>query len=119
MTHAKCKILVVDKKGKYPYLFSGFRKHRYVVSQIESLLTLDDEELTKYNLFCVILYEIKDLLEVLKNYKANKPIIIASDNSKMVKKIEKLKCFSIVDLTQRVNTTIQLHEALTQSLNLK
>jgi hypothetical protein len=118
MINKKCKILVVDKKGKYPFLFRGFRKHKYVISQIDTLLLLDDDDLNNYNLFFIVLYEVRDIFEVLKNHNANTPIILASENSKIIKKIEQLKCFSIVNLSQRANTTIGVQRAMIQTLKL-
>lgn len=118
MVSTKYKILVIDKKEKYSFLFKGFRKHKFVISEIVTLLTLDEKELNNYNLFFIVIYELIDLLEVLKNHKVNKPIIIASENTKIINKIDKLKCFSIVDLSSKFNPQIQLHEAIFQNLNL-
>ncbi len=118
MINKKCKILIVDKKGKYSFIFRGFRKHKYDISQTETLLLLDNKDLNNYNLFFIVLYEVRDIFEVLKNHNANTPIILASENSKIIKKIEQLKCFSIVDLSQRANTIIGVQRAMIQTLKL-
>lgn len=118
MINTKYKILVIDKKKEYPNLFKGFRKHKYTISQIESLSILETEELNNYNLFCIVIYDLRDVFEVLVSHKSNKPVIIASNNNKLIKKIQKLKCYSIIDLTAKFNTTIQLYDAMTQCLKL-
>lgn len=123
MLISKCKILVVDRNEKYHFLFKGFRKNKYVISNLESISNLNFEELINYNLFFVIVYDIQDLLEVLHVYNVKKPIIIATEKVKNIKKIKKIKKIiklnnlPVVDLTIKNNLFQQLHDALTQSLN--
>jgi hypothetical protein len=107
---------VVDKYDKYSYLFKGFRKNKFVINSLISISKLSDVELSESNLFFIVLYEPKDIFELLKIYKGATPIIIASENVKILKKIKNVGCFIILDLSKKGNLSIGLHECIEQVL---
>lgn len=99
----RSKILVVDKKKKYSSLFQGFRKHKFSIDKLDSLLQLSEMELTNFNLFFIVVYETRDIFELLKIYKGSVPVIIASDNLKILKKLNGLVCMPVLDLSKNDN----------------
>lgn len=105
---------MVDKNDKYSFLFKGFRKNKFVVSHFDSIIKFSDEELLNANLFFMVLYETRDIFELLKIYNGSTPIIIASDNLRILKKMKNLGCFSLFDLSKKGNLNIGLHECLKQ-----
>lgn len=112
-------IVVVDKKGKFPFLFQGLRKHKYTVLTTENVDEISSIEVSNFNLFFVVLYEFRDVFELLilnRIYKTNIPIILASENSKIIKKINKIACYPIVDLSGKVNINISFHDVLKEYL---
>ena len=52
----RCKILLVDKNNKYPSLFSGFRKNKFKIDAIYSVLKSTETDLQDTNVFVVVLY---------------------------------------------------------------
>lgn len=102
-------IVVVDKKEKFSYIFRGFRKHKYVIS---NTLTVYDENfinvLQRFDLFFVVIYEFKDVLELFPLNNNNLSMIVASENPKILKKVRKLECFKVIDLTNKFNIASSL-----------
>lgn len=106
------KILVVDKKSNYSSLFQGFRKNKFTIENLDSVLKMANDELVTFNLFFVVLYETRDVFELLKIYNGSTPIIVASENSRILKKMKNLSCLPLLDLSLKGNTTIKLHECI-------
>lgn len=107
---------MVDKYDKYSYLFKGFRKNKFVINSLISFSKLSDVELSDYNLFFIVLYQPEDIFELLKIYKGATPIIIASENVKILKKMKNVGCFIMLDLSRKGNLSIGLHECIEQVL---
>lgn len=103
-----------DKYDKYSYLFNGFRKNKFKINSFSSFSKLSDVELSDSNLFFTVLYEPKDIFELFKVYKFAAPIIIASENVKILKKMKNFECFIILDLSKKGNLSIGLHECIQQ-----
>ncbi len=108
----KHKILVVDKNDKYPFLFKGLRKNKFAIDSISSFSGLPESELTNFNMFFMIIYEPRDVFELLKVYKGTTPIVVASDNSKIIKKMKNLNCLSLIDLSIKSNFDNGLYECI-------
>jgi hypothetical protein len=62
----RSKILVIDKYNKYSYLFKGYRKNKFVLKNNVSFSKFSDKELPDFNLFFIVLYEPKDIFELLR-----------------------------------------------------
>jgi hypothetical protein len=108
------RILVVDKNGRYVSLFKGLRKNKFIVDSIPSLSTLSAEELLDFNLFFIVLYNARDVFDLLKVYKEKTPIVVASSNLKILKKMRDLGCFSVVDFSKKGNLSIELLDCIKQ-----
>ena len=114
MAHSKCKIGVVDKSGKYFFLFRGFRKNKFAISGLETVMSITSEEMANYNIFFMVLYEFKDVFELLKFRDSGIPAIIASENVKIIKKIQKLNCYPVVDLSKRNSIHNSLYDCMNE-----
>lgn len=114
MVSTKCKIAVVDKKGKYSFLFQGFRKNKFSVSGLETVMSVTSEEMANYNIFFMVLYEFRDVFELLKMRQSDIPAIIASENVKIIKKLQKLNCYPVVDLSKRNSIHTSLHDCMNE-----
>lgn len=116
MMKDRYKIVVVDKKGKFPFLFQGFRKNKYTILRTETIEEFSSNELVSFNLFFVVLYEFRDVFELLLLNTSSSPIIIASENCKILKKVKTIGCFPVVDLSGKVNITNSFHDCIKQIL---
>jgi hypothetical protein len=114
MVSKKFKIGVVDKKGKYSFLFQGFRKNKFSISELETVMSVTSEEMVNYNLFFMVLYEYRDVFELLKFRDGGIPAIIASENVKIIKKLQKLNCYPVVDLSKRNSIHTSLHDCMNE-----
>lgn len=114
MTNSKYKIGVVDKKGKYSFLFQGFRKNKFAISGLETVMSVTSEEMANYNIFFMVLYEYRDVFELLKFRDGEIPAIIASENVKIIKKLQKLNCYPVVDLSKRNSIHSSLHDCMNE-----
>lgn len=47
----RCKILLVDKNNKYPALFSGFRKNKFAINSMTSVLKSTELMLQETTIF--------------------------------------------------------------------
>ena len=106
--------MVVDKNDKYSFLFKGFRKNKFEINHFGTVLKFSDTELSNIDLFFMVLYETRDVFELLKIYKGTTPIVIASDNLRILKKMKNLGCFSLFDLSKKGNLHIGLSECIQQ-----
>lgn len=116
MVKSKFKIVIVDKKGKYSILFQGFRKNKFTVSTLQTAVNLSSEEIAEYHLFFVVLYEFKDVFELLQLNNSGIPIITASENVKILKKIQAVDSYQCMDLSRNINVLPSLHDCMTQIL---
>lgn len=108
------KILIIDKNDKYPFLFKGFRKNKFFIDHFKSFSKLSDRELSDFNLFFMVMYETKDVFELLKVYKGTIPVVVASDNLRILKKMKNLGCFPLLDLSKKENVNIGLYNCIEQ-----
>jgi hypothetical protein len=114
MVSSKCKIVIVDKKGNYSFLFKGFRKNKFTISILETVLAIPSEEMLHFNLFFVVLYELRDVFELLKLSNGEIPLIVASENVKIIKKLQKLNYFQVVDLSKSIGVTSRIHDCMNE-----
>lgn len=114
MSNSRCKILLVDKKEKYSFLFNGLRKHKFSFNQLKTTSSQTNTDVVFVDLFFVVLYDYKDVFELLKLKNFNTPIIVGSENVNILKKIKNLNCFSIIDLSVKGNLNIGFHDCMRQ-----
>lgn len=91
--------MVIDKKGNFSFLFKGFRKHKYTVTRIEKVNSLNSNELSSFDLLFVILYDFKDVFDLLLLKSIHSSIIVGSENSKILKKLKSAEFNPVVDLS--------------------
>lgn len=108
------KILVVDKYDKYSFLFNGFRKNKFVHNKLVSLMRLSDDELSDISLLFIVIYELRDVFELLKVCKGTVSVIVATENVKILKKLKDLECFMVLDLSNKGNLYIGFHECISK-----
>lgn len=114
MVNKRCEILVVNKKDNHPFLFSGFRKGKFSVQNKNTITKVPEKELICFDLFVLILYEFKDVFELLKIFDKGIPVIIATENLKILSKMKELNNFFVVNLSGNANVTGNLHECIKQ-----
>lgn len=117
MGSQKCKIIVIDKKNNYSFLFEGLRKNKFKILKSDTILnyTPNDIECSN-NLFFMVLYELSDVFELLKLNTQTVPYIIASKNPKIIKKLKILGFTQLIDLSGGVNIMASLNECLKKIL---
>ncbi len=108
----RCKILIVDKKNKYPLLFKGFRKNKFKIDSISSVLKSTETALQDTNVFFVVLYEPKDIIQIVKLVPISKSIIIGTVNKRLFSSFRTINDFPIVDLTSGAHLISNLQESL-------
>lgn len=113
---SKCKIVLVDKKGVYSFLFEGLRKNKYSFSNYKTILKNTQKELINYNVFFVVLYDMKDVFELLKLNVGVIKIIVVSDNISIIKKLRSLGCIQFIDLTGRDKGHVDFRSCLRKIL---
>jgi hypothetical protein len=113
VTTKRCKILVVDKKDKYSLIFKGFRKNKFAINSIPSVLNSTEMELFETSIFFVVLYEPKDYIQVIKLAPISKSIIIGTVNKRLFTSFRTIKDYPLVDLSVNFNFISNLQEALT------
>lgn len=114
MVSTKCKIGVVDKKGKYSFLFQGFRKHKFAISGFETVVSIPSEIIIQHNLFFVVVYEYKDVFELLQLKDIGIPIIVASENVRIIKKLQIIDFQNYIDLSSKINILSNLHDRMNE-----
>lgn len=110
----RCKIFVLDKNDKYSFLFKGFRKNKFEIQHFNTLSKCSANELADFDLFFMVLYETVDVFELLKIFKGNTPIIIASNNIRIINKMKNSGCYYLVDLSHKKNLNIEFLECMQQ-----
>lgn len=108
----RCNILVVDKKNNYPILFKGFRKNKFKIYSINSVLKSTESAFQDINVFFVVLYEPKDIIQIVKLAPISKSIIIGTVNKRLFSSFRTIQDFPIVDLSSGVHLMSNLQEAL-------
>jgi hypothetical protein len=108
----RCKILLVDKKNKYYTSFNGLRKNKFEVQTISSVLKCTDSTLQETSVFFVILYEPKDIIQIVRLTSISKTIIIGTVNKRLFNSLRNLKDYPIVDLSLSMSLLIPFQEAL-------
>lgn len=114
MVSSKCKVVIVDKKGRYLFLFQGFRKNKFDFSRLETVIEIPSEEIVSYNLFFVVLYEFRDVFELLKLNDIGIPIIVGTENSKIIKKLGMVNYYHCVDLSKKHTIISNLHNYINE-----
>lgn len=113
---SRCYIVVVDKNDNYSFLFNGFRKNKFIVSQFNSISKFSDFEFNNANLIFIVLYELIDVFELLQISNTNVPIIIASSNHRILNKVKFLKSYFVLDLSEKMNFKHQFISCINQIL---
>lgn len=116
ITTKRLKILVVDKKDNYGVYFKGFRKNKFAISSVGSVLKHTENELKEMGSFFVVLYEPKDMIQLVKLSTISKSIVLASANKRLLGSLKNISEFPIVDLSPKLNIMSNLHLALTRFL---
>ena len=107
--------MIFDKKCKFHYLFRGFRKHKYNVIMTESFTNFSKEEFSNFHIFIIVLYDFRDVFDLLLIY-TRSTIILAAENPRILKKAKLNGIFHVIDLKDN-NITIQLHECIHKFLD--
>lgn len=105
------KILVVGKNDKYQLLFEGLRKNKFAINFSRSFSSFSESELTYFNMFFIVIYEPRDVFELLRVYKENTPIVVASNNLNILKKMKNFSSLTLIDLSKN-STMIGVWDAL-------
>lgn len=108
----RCKILLVDKNNKYPALFSGFRKNKFAINSMTSVLKSTELMLQETTIFFVVLYEPKDVIQLVKLAPISKSIIIGTENKRLFNSLRSIQDYPLVDLTPEAHLMSNLHDAL-------
>lgn len=113
----RCKILMVDKKHKFHFVFNGIRKNKFSVNFSDSVLRNTESELLNVNMFFIVIYDKKDIIQLIKLIKIYPLIIIASENSKLLRHLNQLNAFHVVNLNDKYKITSSFHSLLNQILS--
>jgi hypothetical protein len=111
-TQKRFKTLIIDKKNNYNIYFSGFRKHKFTFDMEPSILKLSENELNDTDVFFVVVYEPKDIIQIVKLAPISKSIIIGTVNKRLFSSFKSIQDYPIVDLTPCVQLRSNLHDAL-------
>lgn len=117
MLKLRFKIVMIDKKEKFSNIFKGFRKHKFSINYFKNTSEITDKDFEFVNMFFVVLYDYKDLFELLKINTYNYPIIVGSDNINILNKIKKIDKVTVVDMSEEINLRIGLHNCIQQVIN--
>lgn len=114
MLNSRCNILLIDKKEKYSFLFKGLRKNKFSLNPLKTMSNLLESDLVEINLFFIVLYDNRDVFELLRLKNSDTPIIVGSENVTILKKIKKTNCFSIIDLSSQGNLNSGMYDCMRQ-----
>ena len=110
-------IVVVDKKNQFPFLFQGFRKHKYAVTRLATINELTSNELSNFNLVFVVMYEFKDVFELLVLNSTNSSIIVGSSNTRILKNLKSVNSFQVINLSGNLfNINSNFHDCINKFL---
>lgn len=114
MGKSRFNIVMIDRKEKFSTIFTGLRKHKFSINYFKNTSGITDTHFEIVNMFFVVLYEYKDVFELLKLNNCNCPIIIGSDNLNILKKIRKIDKVSVVDMSEELNLKMGLYSCIQQ-----
>jgi hypothetical protein len=106
------KTLIIDKKNNYSIYFKGYRKHKFIFNTVASILKFSENELKETSVFFVVLYEPKDILQIVKLALISKSIIIGTSNKRLFSSFQSIQDYPIIDLTPCVQLRSNLQDAL-------
>jgi hypothetical protein len=115
--NTRCKVLLVDKKGNFLQLFKGFRKNKFAINSVSSVLKSSEIELNETSIFFVVLYEPKDIIQIVKLSNITHSIIVGTVNKRLFQSFRTIRDYPIVDLSTNVNIMTQMHEAIKRIWN--
>lgn len=115
--YKRCNIMVVDKKNNYPILFKGFRKNKFKIDRTTTVLKSTKTTLKETTVFFVVLYEPKDIIQIVKLAPISKAIIIGTDNVRLFSQLRTIEDYPIVDLLSGFQLMPSLQEALGRFYN--
>jgi len=107
-----CKIQIVDKKNEFYQLFKGFRKHKFEINSMTSILTCTELMLQETTIFFVVLYEPKDIIQLVKLAPISKSIIIGTVNKRLFNSLRSIQDYPLVNLSPGVHLMSNLQDAL-------
>lgn len=111
----RCKILIIDKKNNYSVLFNGLRKNKFTINSITSSLVKNTElMLFETSIFFVVLYEPKDIIQLVKLAPISKSIIIGTVNKRLFSSLQSIQDYPIVNLSPGVHLMSNLQDALSR-----
>jgi hypothetical protein len=113
----RCEILLIDKKSKYDYLFNGFRKNKFCISVCSSILRHTDDDFLKTHIFFVVLYDTRDVIQLVKLFDVFHNVIVGSDNKRILNSFQKIKRFPLIDLSNKQELFISLHKSIFEILD--
>jgi hypothetical protein len=110
----RLKTLIIDKKNNYNIYFEGFRKHKFTFNTEPSILNLSENELKETDVFFVVVYELKDIIQIVKLGQICKSIIIGTVNKRLYNSLQSIQDYPVIDLTPSFHLKSKLHDALAQ-----
>lgn len=115
MTNSKrLKILVVDKKLNYGDYFNGFRKNKFTINSSKNILKYSEEELKEIGVFFIVLYEPRDIIQIVKLAPISKSIIIGTLNNRIFTSFRTIEDYPVVDLSSKFSILSNLLLALSR-----
>ena len=116
MSKKRYSIVVVDKKSKFSFLFQGFRKNKFSIEYFISILKYTEVELRESSIFFIVIYEPRDIIQLVKLAPVSKSIIIGTVNKRLFSSFQSIKQYSVVDLSGKVNILNNFHNCIQQFL---
>ncbi|WGK94748.1 MULTISPECIES: hypothetical protein [Flavobacterium] len=109
-------ILLIDKKNKFSFLFQGFRKNKFSIETVNSILKCAETELIRPSVFFVVIYEPRDVIQLVKLAPISKSIIIGTVNKRLFSSFQLIQEYPVVDLSGKGNIINSFHNCLEQFL---
>lgn len=116
MLKNRYNIVVVDKKKKFSFLFQGFRKNKFSIKHAVSIIKCTESELREFSIFFIVVYEPRDIIQLVKLAPISKSIIIGICNKRLLSSFESIKQYPVVDLSGKVSFLINFHNCIGQFL---
>ena len=112
----RLNILLIDKKDKFSFLFKGFRKNKFSIESVISILKCTETELMKSSIFFVVVYEPRDIIQLVKLAPISKSIIIGTVTKRLFTSFQLIKEYPVVDLSGKVNIINNFHNCMNNFL---
>jgi hypothetical protein len=112
----RSKILIVDKKAKYDFLFHGFRKNKFSISVCNSVLKHTEKEVLNTQIFFVVLYDTRDVIQLIKLFDVAQTVIVASESKRILKSMQNISRFPLVDLSTKLKYSTGLQQSIAKIL---